>query len=516
MAQEVLETASNPPRGGISALDQVGHQSFLRDLVVTGCTSVAVTVALLFITRWLAEGLGPDNFGAYALSRRLLSVVAEFSTIPLGIGITRSLALAEDERSRYTIVTAGLLVVSGIGLSLFLVGASLRRVLALWLFGDAAQAPVLLAALVLFGCYAFYSLLYNTYRGLSRMDRVNVWQAFVGAFGPLAVAWHARAIGSVTPILLLMSLPYGCALAPLLRSVLVGLRRYGALEVRPTLRHLAQYSLPRTLNGVALGCLFGAGPLFAPRAGALRQAGYLVVGQSLVGIAQVGTEAFGVVMLPRIARMAAGREDALLRRGVLNLITLVVDVGAFLVLHSILWADHIVRVLLGPGFEEAVPVVRGMLPAIVPWLAYGMLRSVNDALTIRAVNTINLSVGAVTTLVLSLGALYWGVGVVGLAVAFAAGCYALGALTVRYVALRCEIRFVQLAPARVVGVNLALLGASLVGRQVLLSVVATPLLLLGIACLELLVFGVYMVILRRLQVGWVEEAERQLLRVVRD
>lgn len=57
----------------LDALRRVHPSPFVKDILFTTITSVLTTVSTIVVTRLLAEGLGPEKFGANLLSRRTLA-----------------------------------------------------------------------------------------------------------------------------------------------------------------------------------------------------------------------------------------------------------------------------------------------------------------------------------------------------------------------------------------------------------------------------------------------------------
>ena len=63
---------------------------FLRDVVITSLTSMITILSMIIVTHLLAKGLGPEEFGAYSLTRRLVSItLLLFSTLTMGVALAR-------------------------------------------------------------------------------------------------------------------------------------------------------------------------------------------------------------------------------------------------------------------------------------------------------------------------------------------------------------------------------------------------------------------------------------------
>jgi O-antigen/teichoic acid export membrane protein len=271
-----------------------------------------------------------------------------------------------------------------------------------------------------------------------------------------------------------------------------------------------RYALPRVPGAFAFGGLLAIGPLLAPYFGGLSQAGFLVAGQSMMRVLEGGTSAFGVVALPKMAALQATRQTGFIRERVEDIVAVVLHLGLFATCQLLLWSPEIVLTWLGPGYEEAVPLIRVMLLAVIPYLGYALLRPVIDALHERAVNTVNTFVACGVTAVLSLAFGFVGWGAFGLALAGSLGFITLGLLSIRHLwrELGLSARYLSVVPA--LAFNAALLAAMVAVRQLLPSGLhLTTVLALGLL-LEAGAFALYLLGLRRAGVRWLAEVESRL------
>jgi len=484
---------------------------FIEDLVLTAITSAIVMASLIAVTGWMASGLGPVEFGAYALSRRLLSAITAFSTIPVGVAVARTLAITRSERERLACICAGVLYAFVPNLLIVVLGLVVPGFWARVLLSGDVYVPVLQATLVLLLGMTAYSTVYATFRGTGRMRRANVWQLWVMGLGPAVVAATWARKGSASLVVLLTGVVALTALVQVAGWLLRAARaRVRWPDVRARLGELLRYGVPRLPGGIAFGGMLAVGPFLAPYVGDLRQAGYLVAGQSLLRVVEGGTAAFGLVALPRVASLRANNQVGFLRDRVEDVVAMALHLGLFACCQLALWSEEITTIWLGPGYEEAVPLVRILMLAVVPYLCYALLRSVIDGLEERAVNTQSMLVACAVTVVLSLALGLGGLGVFGLAVAGAVGFVALGGLSVRYVWRTLGLGAGHLAAGLAVGANLVAGLLAIGTRQWLREELhGLPLLAAGLGWSLALLAG-YLAVLRRARVRWVLEIEQRL------
>jgi O-antigen/teichoic acid export membrane protein len=496
----------------VSARRAFRPSPFLRDVILSGLTSVLVMAALVLITGWLADGLGPDDFGAYGLSRRLLSAVIAFSPGPLGIALARAMAMAPTERDRLSYVVAGVVCAVIPALIIVAIGAAFPGAWARVFLSATRYAPVLLATLVLILGTTLYAVVFARYRGTNEIGHANLWQIWALALGPGVVAVTLARTGRLAVILALMGVVTLTAVIPLLGWLYAAVRQgIGWSELRPKLADLMRYSVPRVPGGVAFAGLFAVGPFLAPYFSDLRHAGFLVAGQSVLRIVEGGSSGFGMVALPRVAALQARQSTAGMRERVEDLIAMVVHLGLFATCQLSLWAPEIVLVWLGPSYRDAIPLVRVLLLSVVPYLGYTMLRSVIDGLEERAINARNTYIAFAVTAGLSLALGFAGYGALGLAVAGSLGFALLGVLSALHLRRALGLRTVGLGIRAALSVNLAATLASLALNLVLASRMGPASRLAAGAALGLALFLSYLVVLKRLRVRWLLELERRLL-----
>jgi O-antigen/teichoic acid export membrane protein len=482
----------------------------MKDVLFTGVTSVITLAALVLFTRFLATGLGPAQFGAYALARRFWSILASLTTV-LGLALTRQIAVSREPSERQAYLLAGSISAIAIAVAGVALGLVFRHPLTALVFHDPRQTPLLLATLVLFAGNCAYCVLYALYRGSRNMTRANWWNLAVVAIGPTFIAWYYAPSGRIELILLLSAALLGITIIPLAFQLARAVSRRHASAVADHLRELARYGVPRIPVGFGFASMLAFAPLMAAHRGWVEGAGYLVTAQALVTMAQSGTEAFSLVALPKVAELVSVDNQEFLAERISDIAIFAVHLGVFAALQLMLWADVLVLGWLGPQYAPAIPIVRITLLAILPFLGYSMLRTIIDGVEVRAVNTLNVSVALAVTAGGCWAATHLGFGLNGLAVGTTLGFYTLGLLTVRYLWRRFRLTFSGLLLPHTLVLNALLIAAGFAASRHMVAV-ANPQARLGLAALAVAGSAiVYLGALRRLHAGWILELEKRLL-----
>ncbi len=485
--------------------------SFLFDLVVTTVGTLATTAAQVVFVRVIAEGLGPEQFGAHALARRAVATLLPLLTLGTSLALPRFLAVKKSRPERDVLVLAGLALGIAPALVLALAGLGLKTKLTVLLFRTLSFEPLLAATLALVVSQALFTVLYAVYRGKGEMTPANGWLVVTTGLGPLITAWFYAGRGRADVIVALSAAWMALAVVPLAEWVIRALASVRtAPELLGAFRQLLAYGLPRVPAGFALAALFGAAPLLAPHFGSMDEVGHLVAGQSVLTAAESLVFAFGLVALPRFARLADEGRHETIAEAVNDAFALVYHLGLFLGLQGLIWAEEMVLLLLGDQYRAAVPILRVMLFAVVPYLGYVMLRSIVDAVEDRAVNTRNLAFSVLVSIVTGVALASLGLGGLGLAIGSAVGIFVLGGTTLLFLNGRYPIRWRGLRLGSTLGLNAVALLAGLLLRWWLTTVYARVPLFVAVGCVEVFLAVLYVAALLRLRIGWLLHLVRRV------
>lgn len=480
---------------------------FARDLIVTAATSATGIACTLLLTRFLAVGLGPTEFGAYSVVRRVIPTVLAFSTLAAEVAMPRYLGLASGQDSPSTgyLASSVLIVTATTGLALA-VAALWREGFTQLFFADPAYETLIGATCVMAGATALFRLLYAHYRGKLQMAQANAWQLVSVALSPLIIGALWTSGATAARMVLLLTLPLLPAAAILVAKAIPDFAKARRLHVvRTTAVKLLRYGVPRVPGVLAFTALLGLGPMLAARLYGLASAADFSIGQSLFRAAEGAVGAFGVVALPHFARRFGAGGDDSITSNVSDLVALVFHLGLFVTVQVWIWADILVSVWLGGAYAASVPLTRVLILGFGPYLAYSLLHSVINAVEVRAVNTRNefaaLAVAAGTSL--ALAALH--MGVLGLAIGSTVGFALLGILTAAYLKRRFRFSWRHLMPLRIAAANVAFAGLAWGAHELPVQGHGEALQLAALAACELILFGSYLALLHAWRVNWIHE-----------
>nr|WP_320191931.1 lipopolysaccharide biosynthesis protein [uncultured Desulfobacter sp.] len=487
---------------------------FFKNILSTTVASFCVTASLILTTRILATGLGPDEFGVYSLARRFIANMSPLILLSMGVSLRRYVAMSFTENDHRTYIMAAVVSVSVLIFLLlsfsWLGGRSITRLV----FSDKAYINTFYASVIFMGCYCYWVITSASLFGMQKVRTVNFYQLLIGGALPLVVASIFADSQSSSKILMYIGLGNLICLVVLVPELFKGLK--STMNIKKELVHsfsvLSKYGLPRVPGDFLFAGLFSLGPFLASYFGSVKQAGFFVIAQYIFRVMEAAISAFGQVAIPKIAQLVVQNKTEFLKHQIENLVVMVFHMGLFTTIHLSIWADEIVLSWLGNEYRPSIAIIQVIIISLGPYLAYVLLRSVIDAVEVRAVNTMNLFISLTSAVVSSFVFHCFGFQVIGLAAGSAIGYSVLGILTILFLARRFKIRRSNFLfwPSLVINISLALVSFFvkffLAGSQSFLYSILGGLLVEGV------ILGAYLITLYNMNTGWLLEIRKRVVR----
>jgi len=375
-------------------------------LAWTMLTEILVTISGIVLLKLAVSLLGPAGFGEYALSRRAVGLLYLPLVLGLGIAAPRYIAIARStagdsfSETSFALATlaAGMLPVM---IVVLLLNAAPEPA-ALLLYGGRTFSHLVAPATLALAGIALHSLVYAVYRGRSEMGFANLLQLLNIGIIPVVVFGFADA--SAASVLLLTGSGWlfvsGVALVHILWRQRHTWR--GGTDLRTHLELLLRFGLRRVPGEFALVGLFAIPALIVVRAHGVVAAGQFSAAISLLTIASGAFAPVGLVILPKASAQAATGDIVGLRQLVLRILGAGILLATAGVAVGELLIPWFVRWYFGPAFVPAIPVFRACLLGAIPYVVYILMRSILDAVDVKAVNSRNLIVSLVVLTALSL------------------------------------------------------------------------------------------------------------------
>jgi len=474
--------------------------SVFTDLVQTAAVSGLVLISVIYVTRLLARGLGADEFGAYSLARRVISTVLTFTTLGMTIAIPRYLGFygGSLERQR-AYIFSGIVLISVPTVAFVLISVAFPNMISSAFFGGAQSKGLLHGTIILLIGLTLHMVAYAVFRGKLQMKYANALQILNISLVPLVVALFMARSFDASVVLLVMGLGViVIAFGPLMWQLVSS---WDALKsgLQEVFRDLIRYGVPRVPANIGLALMLTFGPWLTARLGEIREAGYFVAGQSVLGMLEEMLAAIGLVLLPRLAQLSGKHERDRLQGHVSSLVGFSLHLGIFASVQFSIFADWVTILWLGEEYRPAIPIMRTILASAGAYALYVSLRSVIDADEVRAINTRNIWLAFVMSLVVALVFYALGLSSLAFAIGLAVGVGILGLSTLLFVYRRFSLHSQRYHLGLALILNLGM-GLTAYGLKWLVSL--SYLALIYAIALEFIFVVIYGLVLKRVGVAW--------------
>ncbi len=482
---------------------------FLRNIVTTTITSLITIISMIFIMRFLAKGLGPEEFGAYSLARRIISNFVPLATLSVGIALARYIAMTNEKRLQSSYIFASFILAGATLVLISIIAVSASKQLSYLIFHSNEYLKLYYASFFLLVGYSIFIIVYSYFRGLQKFNAANSLQLGLMAILPLVISYNFAYRKDPSLIIFLMGLAFHLSLIPLV-LIIIKTKLPRLSSIKSSIKSVLKYSIPRVPAGFALAGLLTLGPFLASLILGLEEAGYFVIGQSVFRVMESAIVGFGLVALPKISQLLAEDNVEFLKVKIEDILIMIFQLGLFVTIHTFIWSKEIVLVWLGPEYIASVPIMKIIILSLGPYLGYVILRSIVDAVEVRAINTLNLSLSLVFAAVISIIFIYAGFGIIGLAIGTTIGFITLGVLTSFFLIRRYLISFENFMFLQVILLNIIFAGTVLIIKQYVAPFLSQSNLLITAFLIESVLFLCYLYFFYRKNTHWVSELKKRI------
>lgn len=346
---------------------------FINDLIITGVTSILTIICLVISTRFLAVQLGEAEFGVLAVIRRLITLLEPICTLGLALTLTKEIATCHDLKDRKKITFCSVVLIVSFNMLFLIFSEILLRTIGAPLEISYYIQPIFL--IVIF--YSLFLTLYTYYRGSEQIAISNVLQIIAVAVAPLIAAYQFTRIGGLIEYLYIIAAIFALVSLPLVKLCIVKISLYEVLDI---CKRLLKHSIPRIFGPLIFGLVLGFGVFVAPYTNSVAMAGYIAIAFSFWKVIEGITESFGRVAYPKLSKIVYINGYEPLIVPVSTLTTALIHAGSYATIHMIILTNVLVAGWLGDDFIDAVPVVKILNIAILPYLYFVTTRPIIEVL----------------------------------------------------------------------------------------------------------------------------------------
>ncbi len=398
----------------------------VREYAPTFATEFAVMASQIITYKLAAYFLGKQGFSEYAVLRRTVSFLAPIPLLGLGVGLPRFIA---QSRGRLDPAAADRYFGAALwwvlpAVVLFVLAMNIAPgYFALLFFGAKSYAEFVFPVSVMVFGYVLHSIGYAYCRGHLAMHRANLLQLVNLAAAPLVAFVFCGK--SVSKLMLFIGISW--ASVALLALSLMPIRSFLATNYREA-KELGWYGVQRLPGDFFIVALTTLPVTLVAHQKGIEAAGLASFGMSMISIVGALFAPIGLILLPKASRLFASGDQELLKKDLLRITIATIGTAGIIVVCLELFSPAMVRIYLGTGYEDLVPIVRVLALGALPYAAYFVWRGVIDAFHLRALNAINAGIALVVYLAATL-CFGWAQSGAALMIPVVIGFYVLGSLT---------------------------------------------------------------------------------------
>ena len=319
----------------------------------------------LITVPYLVRVLGPTNYGLVAFAMAFVQYFVIFTDYGFNLTATRSISVSRGDPAKLARIFSAVMAVK------FTIMAASLAVLIVLVWAFQKFRPDFLLYLFAFGLtfgYVLFPIWF--FQGIEKMKSIAVLNLLGRALFLIAILFFVRKESDYLYVPLFTS--FGSILVGVV-SLCIIFTRFKIRVVLPTIREMGKQlkdgwnvfiskisiSLITTSNTFILGFFATTGVI-----------GYFSAGEKIIDLASRAFSPILVAVFPHIAKIAEVAKDIALEKlrkifVMVMLSSLVVFAGMFI------FSDPIVRIVLGPKFDNSITIVRILSPLVfvVP-LAY--------------------------------------------------------------------------------------------------------------------------------------------------
>lgn len=351
----------------------------------------------ILVYKLAAHYLGRTGFSEYALARRTISLIFPVPVLGLAVGLPRYIGFSEGKgdtecASRY--YGATLWSIGSAAMVCLLLINLFAKPFAYVFFGDRSYAYFALPLSLIIVGFCLHTVVCGYFRGHMAMNRANILQFINMAVVPivgLALFGHSL-VKALIAIGLMSMLVAGLGL------LLTPFQFIAKNNFREA-RELLQYGVQRVPGDFILMSLFTLPATFMAHLKGVQEAGFVAFGVTVISMIGSVFAPVGLVLLPKATTMLVGGARRELREHLQFILRVTFGVALALILLIGFSIPALIRLYLGSGFEQVVPIVRLLALGALPYSLYLVWRNLVDAYHKLGVTTAILSGGLTVFLV---------------------------------------------------------------------------------------------------------------------
>ena len=393
----------------------------------TFLTEFVVMAGQVVVYKMAAVYLGKQGFSEYALARRTVSLIFPIPMLGLAVGLPRYIGFSDGRGDREGCARyygATLYCVGGAAAICMLLLNVFAGQFGFLFFGDPSYGRLAFPLSVMILGLCLHTVICGYFRGRTQLNHANLLQFINLAIVPILAFYLFRRslAGTLTGLGVIWT---GIAAVALWLTPFHAIAQNNWKEIQTLLR----YGLQRVPGDFILMALFTLPAVLIAHLWNVQEAGFVAFATTVLSMIGAIFAPAGLVLLPKATFLFA-EGSRLKLRDHLRLLVKITVIGSFVImLVTWVWIPALIRLYLGPGYEQVVSVVRFLVLGSVPYSLYLLLRIVIDAYHEYGVTGLILLSGLVVFIGGSLSGKHFGFGMQTILAAFLGALLTLAALS---------------------------------------------------------------------------------------
>ena len=400
-----------------------------KDLFVTFLAEFVVLLSGIIVYKLAANLLGPEGFSEYALCRRVVSFIHPVLLVGLGIGIPRYIAYAQsysEEKVQDSYFIAGISIIIVVIVIFTLLSNTFSDLFANLFFGNSKYINLIFPINLMLIGLLLHAACYAYFRGKLLMIKANLFQIITMGFVPILVFKISREINQILALTgVIWVIISFFVLLLIIKDI-----RFDNMYIFPYAKKLLSFGIQRLPGEFGLAGLLTLPAIFTAHMASVKEAGYVAFGISLFNMIGAAFAPIGLILLPKASILLANKDRHSLRYYICIILIGTVFLTVLGVITFEIFADKIIVLYLGKGYEGLIYIVRIIIISSLAYTIYVTMRSVIDAYYEMARNTVNIFI-ALCVFLLTSGLLVLAMkSYIALVYSFCLSIFCLGILTV--------------------------------------------------------------------------------------
>lgn len=377
------------------------RDTFVKDILITFSGQIFVLLSNFLINKLVSIFVGVDQFGIFNIAKRSATLIGFVILLELGISIPRyfSLYFKSNPKKAFEYYKLGCFLLITMIVFVSIIVILNQKMVAQYIFGSINFTKYVLPWLIYSIGIAINTFIFSAYRGSERFYIYTIIQLLTQIINVLIIFIVKNS--GIAMILLFWGIS-NIILSVLFMNIFILInyefKSVGVEGVFHKLKDLLIYGIPR-IPGEIIQFSYYLIPLMVVN----HKFGRLDTGyfSASTGIIQAFLPLFsyvGIVLLPKVSKSLMDGNLKLVKNQVKLLSYIYLAFALLVVVLGLVFTKDIIKVLYSSEYIRRIDVAKILLITLIPRSQFLLLRNPIDAISVKPINTLCLSISFIAML----------------------------------------------------------------------------------------------------------------------